>query len=60
MFTTPGLKNAADTLNGGLGFTFLSCACTALNWSLEAVYDFYWRADNYTAQQGMIRFTARF
>ena len=59
-FTTPGLKDAADTLNGGLGLTFLSCACTALNWSLEAVYDFYWRPDNYTAQQGMIRFTARF
>jgi outer membrane autotransporter protein len=59
-FTTPGMKTAADTLNGGIGVTFLSCSCTARTWSLEAVYDFYWRPDNYTAQQGMIKFTARF
>ena len=59
-FTTPGLKTADDTLNVGVGVTLLSCACSAKTWSVEAVYDFYWRTDNYSAQQGMIKLTARF
>jgi hypothetical protein len=59
-FTTQGPKTAADTLNPGVGLTFLSCACTAKTWSLEGVYDYYWSANNYSANQFMIRFTARF
>jgi outer membrane autotransporter protein len=59
-FSTPGLKTANSTLNGGIGFTFLSCACTAKRWSVEAVYDHYWRSDHYSANQGMIKFTMRF
>ena len=59
-FTLQGPRTAADTLNPGVGLTFLSCACTAKTWSLEAVYDYYWSADNYSANQFMVRFTARF
>jgi outer membrane autotransporter protein len=59
-FTTQGPKTAADTLNPGVGLTFLSCACTAKTWSLEGVYDYYWSANNYSANQFMIRFTGRF
>jgi outer membrane autotransporter protein len=59
-FTTPGLKPAADTFNVGAGLTFLSCSCTARTWSVEGTYDFFWRSDAYTANQVMLRFTARF
>jgi outer membrane autotransporter protein len=59
-FTTPGLKTSEDTLNLGVGLQFLSCGCTAGTWSLEAVYDHDWGSRRYSADQGMIRFTARF
>ena len=59
-FSTPGFKPANNTLNAGVGFTFLSCTCTAKTWSVEAVYDYDWTSDQYSAQQGLIRFTARF
>ena len=59
-FSTPGLKNSPDTLNIGAGLTFLTCSCSANNWSVEAVYDYYWRSDNYSAHQGTIKFSARF
>lgn len=59
-FTTPGLTDAPDTFNVGAGFTFLSCGCAAKNWAIEAVYDYYWRTDNYSAHQGMIRLSGRF
>jgi outer membrane autotransporter protein len=59
-FTTPGLKTANDMFNIGVGIAILSCGCTARTWSLEAVYDYYWRSDNYSANQGMLRLTARF
>jgi outer membrane autotransporter protein len=59
-FSPPGYKSAADTLNVGAGITILSCGCTARTWSLEAVYDYYWRTDNYSAHQGMLRLTGRF
>jgi outer membrane autotransporter protein len=59
-FTTPGLKTANDTFNIGTGIAILSCGCTARNWSLEAVYDYYWRSDSYSAHQGMLRLSARF
>jgi outer membrane autotransporter protein len=59
-FTTQGPNTAADTFNPGVGVTFLSCACTGKTWSLEAVYDYYWRNDVYAANQVMVRFTARF
>jgi len=51
---------AADTLNPGVGLTFLSCARTAKTWSLEAVYDYFWRNGSYAANRFMVRFTARF
>lgn len=59
-FSTPGFKMADDTFNLGAGVTILSCSCSARKWSLEAVYDYYWRTDNYSAHQGMIRLTGRF
>jgi outer membrane autotransporter protein len=59
-FTTPGLQAGDDTLNLGVGLTFLSCGCTARIWSLEAVYDHEWRSGRYSADQGMIKLTARF
>ena len=59
-FTAPGLKTANDTLNIGTGIAILSCKCTARDWSVEAVYDYYWRSDNYSAHQGMLRLSARF
>jgi uncharacterized protein with beta-barrel porin domain len=59
-FSTPGLQTANDTLNGGVGFTFLSCACASKKWSVEGVYDYYWRSDRYSAHQVMLKFTTRF
>jgi len=59
-FTTKGPETAADTLNVGAGLTFLSCACTGTTWSIEGVYDFFWRSDSYIANQVMLRFTMRF
>jgi uncharacterized protein with beta-barrel porin domain len=58
--TTPGFKPGDDTLDLGVGFTFLSCQCTAGNWSAEAVYDHEWRSRGYSSDQGMIRVTTRF
>jgi outer membrane autotransporter protein len=59
-FTTQGPRTAPDTLNVGAGVTFLSCSCTAKTWSIEAAYDFFWRNDDYIANQVMLRFTMRF
>jgi outer membrane autotransporter protein len=59
-FVTTGPATGGDTLNPGIGVTFLSCACTGKTWSLEAVYDYFWRSDSYAANQIMLRFTARF
>ena len=59
-FSTPAVKNSPDTFNLGAGLTFLTCSCSANNWSVEAVYDYYWRPDNYSAHQGTVKFSARF
>jgi outer membrane autotransporter protein len=59
-FTTPGLKTADDTFNVGGGLTLLSCVCSATTWSLEAVYDYDWTNEGYSANQVMMRFTKRF
>lgn len=59
-FTTPGLATSNSMFNVGAGLTFLSCGCTAKTWSIEGVYDFYARSDNYFAHAGMLRFTSRF
>jgi outer membrane autotransporter protein len=59
-FTTPGFKEGDSTVDLGAGLTFLSCGCTARTWSLEAVYDHYWRTNGYSADQGMIKATVRF
>ena len=59
-FTTPGFKTGADTLDLGVGLTFLSCGCTAGTWSVEAVYDHDWGSRRYSADQGMVRVTTRF
>jgi len=59
-FTIPGFKEGDNTFNLGVGLTFLSCGCTARTWSLEAVYDHYWRSEGYSADQGMIKATVRF
>jgi uncharacterized protein with beta-barrel porin domain len=60
LFTTPGLRPAADMFDVGAGLTFLDCACTAKTWSLEGTYDYFWRSDLYGANQVMLRFTMRF
>jgi uncharacterized protein with beta-barrel porin domain len=59
-FTIPGLKTSDDTFNVGAGLTLLSCACTARTWALEAVYDYDWRSDRYSAHRGMLKLSARF
>ena len=59
-FTRPGFKMGDNTFNIGVGLTFLSCGCTAQTWSLEAVYDHYWRTAGYSADQATIRATFRF
>jgi outer membrane autotransporter protein len=59
-FTTSGLKMADDMFNVGGGLTLLSCACSATTWSLEAVYDYDWTNDGYSANQVMMRLTSRF
>jgi uncharacterized protein with beta-barrel porin domain len=59
-FSTTGLKTADNMFNVGAGITLLSCGCTARTWSVEAVYDYYWRTDNYSANQAMLRVTRRF
>ena len=59
-FTTPGFNTSDDTFDIGAGLQFLSCSCSARTWALEAVYDYEWRRDNYSANQGMIKFSARF
>jgi uncharacterized protein with beta-barrel porin domain len=60
-FTTPGLRSAPDTLDAGAGLTLLSCAsCGARTWSVEAVYDYYWRNDDYSAQQVTLEISDRF
>jgi uncharacterized protein with beta-barrel porin domain len=59
-FTTSGFSTADDTFDIGTGITLLSCSCSERTWSLEAVYDHYWRSDSYSAEQGMLKFTSRF
>jgi outer membrane protein OmpA-like peptidoglycan-associated protein len=56
-FTTPGLKTADDTLDLGAGVTLLS---DGRIWAVEAAYDYQWRSDQYSAHQGMVKFTYRF
>ena len=60
-FTTQGQDIDDDTLNVGAGFTLMSCGiCDATTWSVDAVYDYEWRGDDYDAHQGMLRITGRF
>ena len=60
LFTTPGLKTDRDTYNVGTGLTLLSCSCGRTTWSVEGVYDYYWRDDGYSAHQVMVRVTFGF
>jgi outer membrane autotransporter protein len=59
-FVTLGLNQSADTLNGGAGLTLLSCGCTERTWSVEGIYDFYWRNQNYSAHQVTLAAAYRF
>jgi outer membrane autotransporter protein len=59
-FTTPGLETSDNTFKVGASFSFLSCDCSSRTWSLEGVYNYYWTDENYSAQEAMLRFTARF
>ncbi|MBF0489543.1 MAG: autotransporter domain-containing protein [Candidatus Omnitrophica bacterium] len=59
-FTTPGPRPNANTFNVGGGVSLLSCTCGKRTWSLEAVYDYNWRTDGYSAHQVMMRVTSRF
>ena len=58
--TTPGLKMYANTYNGGTGITLLSCECSKRKWSLDTIYDYYWRNDGYKANQATLRLTVAF
>jgi len=59
-FTTPGLKTSPNIYDAGAGITLLSCTCSKRKWSLDAVYDYFWRADGYSANQATLRFTTNF
>jgi outer membrane autotransporter protein len=54
--TTAGLQIAADTFNIGAGLALVSAG----PWSVDAVYDDYWRSDSYFAQSVKLEFSARF
>ncbi len=58
-FTTPGMRTADNTFDAGGGVKLISCACNSNNWSINAVYDHYWRSDNYNADEIMLQFTDR-
>jgi outer membrane autotransporter protein len=59
-FTTSGPDAADNLFNVGGGLNLLSCACSATTWSLEAVYDYYWTNEDYSANQVTVRLTSRF
>lgn len=60
-FTTQGQDIDDDTLNVGGGISLISCGvCDDTTWSVDAVYDYEWRGDDYDAHQGMLRITGRF
>jgi uncharacterized protein with beta-barrel porin domain len=59
-FVTSGLNAARDTLNAGAGLTLLSCGCNARTWSVEGIYDFYWRDRNFSAHQVTLAASYRF
>jgi uncharacterized protein with beta-barrel porin domain len=59
-FVTSGLNAARDTLDVGAGLTLLSCACNARTWSVEGLYDFYWRGRNFSAHQVTLAASYRF
>ncbi len=59
-FVTQGMGADRNTLNAGAGVTLLSCACEARTWSVEAIYDFYWRNSSYTANQVTLAAAYRF
>jgi outer membrane autotransporter protein len=59
-FTTSGPEAADNLFNVGGGLNLLSCACSATTWSLEAVYDYYWTNEDYSANQLTVRLTSRF
>jgi len=59
-FVTSGLSTAPDTLDIGTGVTLLSCSCSERTWSVEAIYDFFWRSRNYAAHQVTVAAAYRF
>ena len=59
-FTTHGLKVSSNTHSVGTSITLLDCACRETTWSVNAGYDYDWRADNFSANQGTLRITKRF
>jgi uncharacterized protein with beta-barrel porin domain len=59
-FVTQGVKASAETYNVGAGLKLLECNCGWRKFSVEAVYDFFWRSNGYKANQGTVRFTHRF
>jgi len=59
-FVTTGLSTVPDTLNLGAGLTLLSCGCSEKVWSVEGIYDYYWRNQNYSAHQVTLAASYRF
>jgi outer membrane autotransporter protein len=59
-FVTSGLSTAPDTLDIGTGLTLLSCGCSERTWSVEAIYDFFWRSRDYSAHQVTVAAAYRF
>jgi outer membrane autotransporter protein len=59
-FKTSGPETADNLFNVGGGLSLLACSCSATTWSLEAVYDYYWTNEDYSANQLTVRLTSRF
>jgi uncharacterized protein with beta-barrel porin domain len=59
-FTTPGFTPASTTFDIGGGLSLLSCVCSGKPWTVSAVYDHFWRTDNYSADQVMVKVSDRF
>lgn len=59
-FVTSGPNNSPDTLNLGTGITLLSCGCNTRTWSIEAMYDYYWKSGGYSANQVTLAASYRF
>jgi uncharacterized protein with beta-barrel porin domain len=50
-FSASGIKQDRDLFDVGAGITFLTCNCSHESWTVEALYDYKWNQNNYSANQ---------